>query len=244
MTGIFYSLARSFVIIINTLVAFLACLLIYASYTTSNKDFNAESLGEPKLINTYVSIIFASFGLLVAIVASLGLVGGIKQSKTLLAIYATIVFTSILFVLFVIVLTYTSNASNLSITEVDKTFVNSTVVVYNYVNSNDYRTTMIDYIQRTFSCCGVNSPDDWSEYALHKIPKSCCSSPIESQLPVYKYCQESDYKTGCWKAVTDVFFANMPLFRVSLYVAIAFGTICTFVAVFMIKALKLDLDMV
>lgn len=128
--------------------------------------------------------------------------------------------------------------------EVDKSFVNSTLVVYNYVDSGDVKTRFIDSIQKSFSCCGVNSPNDWTEYSIQKIPRSCCADPVESSLPVFKYCAESDHKIGCWKALMDYFYANIASFRSILYIFLVFGLVCASAAGFIIVALRHNFDVI
>lgn len=250
MRRLCFSLVRSFLIVVNLLATVLAILLVYVSFTAFDQSYEIDSFGgsdsqSPRLIHTYVSILFAGLGLIVALTSILGLLGALKKSKSLLTTYATIVFlmVSVLFVM--VIITFTLAQRNpVTYREIDKGFVNSTVVVYNHVDSSDMKTKFIDYIQRSYSCCGVNSPNDWQEYSLHKIPRSCCLEPVESSLPVFKYCAESDYKTGCWKALLDHFRANPnPILNV-LYVFISAGLICIIATGFIIFTIKKNLDIV
>lgn len=258
----------------NLLITALALLLIYVSFNFFNQDYEldtfadiggggpngSEGTNHPRLMHTYVSIICAGIGVIVALIALLGLLGALRKSKTILGTYALIILFLISILLVMIILTYTMNGSGQAsgngtsstsstsgqsnYREIDKSYVNSTVVVYNYVDSNDIKTRIIDNIQRSFACCGVNSPNDWTEYSLHKIPKSCCSEPVESSLPVFKYCAESDHKIGCAKVLMDHFYANLPTVRAILYLLISFGLICSAAAGFMIRTLKGPLDVV
>lgn len=247
MRQVCFSITRSLVIIVNLIICALACLLIYVSFNAFDQDYELDTLGDsnqPRLIHIYVSVIAAGLGLIIALLSLLGLAGALKKSKSILVTYAAIVLilVSILFVL--VVISFTLNKSTSNYKDIDKSFVNSTVVVYNYVDSSDIKSRIIDNIQRSFSCCGVNSPSDWTEYSLHKIPKSCCSEPVQSSLPVFKYCAESDHKIGCWRALTDHFHANLAAVRAILYVLIAFGMVCTVAAFFMYKTLKSNFDVV
>lgn len=247
MRRLCFSIIRSLVIVVNLIVTVLAALLIYVSFTAFDQNYELDTLGDthPKLVHTYVSIICAGLGLIIALLSFLGLFGAARKSKSILATYAAILFILVSILLILVIVTYSiQNASNSSYKEIDKSFVNSTVVVYNYVDSSDMKTRIIDNIQRSFSCCGVNSPNDWTEFSLHKIPKSCCSEPVESSLPVFKYCAESDHKIGCWKALVDHFHANLSSVRTVLYVFIAFGLICMSAVGFIILSLKKSLDVV
>jgi hypothetical protein len=251
MRRLCFSLVRSLLIVVNLLATALALLLVYVSFTAFDQNYEIDSFSttdstqSPRLIHTYVSILFAGLGLIIALTSLLGLLGALNKSKSLLTTYATIVFlmVSILFVM--VIITYTLSQQNpTAYKEIDKGFVNSTVVVYNHVDSSDMKTKFIDYIQRSYSCCGVNSPNDWQEYSLHKIPRSCCLEPVESSLPVFKYCAESDYKTGCWKALLDNFRANPNPILTVLYVFMSAGLICIAAAGFILLTIRKNLDIV
>lgn len=257
MRRLCFTFVRSLLIVVNLLVAVLAALLVYVSFTAFDQSYEIDSFGNtgssatdsqsPRLIHTYVSILCAGLGLIIVLLSLLGFMGALKKSKSLLAAYAIIVFLLVSSLIVLVLITFTitqQNSSNANYNEIDRGFVNSTVVVYNHVNSSDMKTKFIDYIQRSYSCCGVNSPNDWQEYSLHKIPRSCCLEPVESSLPVFKYCAESDYKTGCWKALLDHFRANPNPIRSVLYVFITFGVVCVAATGFLIGALRRHLDIV
>jgi len=239
-----FEITRSLVIIVNLIIAALSCLLIYVSFNAFSQDYEIDNDSPPRLVHTYVSIICATLGLVITLLSLLGLLGATKKSKTILKFYAIIVFIMVLVVFTTVMATFTFNTTSSSYKEIDRSFVNSTVVVYNYVDSSDIRTRIIDNIQRSFACCGVNSPNDWTEHSLQRIPRSCCSEPTESSLPVFKYCAESDYKIGCWKALTDHFHANLSSVRKILYLVIAFGLICSSAACFIIRTLRRGHDVV
>lgn len=246
MRRLCFSITRSLVIIVNLIIAGLSCLLIWVAFNAFDKDYGQDTLidSQPKLIHAYVSIFCACLGLLIGLLAILGLFGAVKKSKSVLATYAVILILMVSILAILVVVTYTMNTKSSSYTELDKSIVNSTVIVYNYVDSSDMKTRVIDSIQRSLSCCGLNSPNDWTEYSLHKIPKSCCSEPVESILPIFKYCAESEHKNGCWKAMLDSFYANLPFFRTILYTLIGFSTICVGAALFMNRTLRRSHDVV
>lgn len=237
---------RSLIIIVNLIVAALAVIFIYVSFNAFDQEYDVETINDshPKLIHTYVTILCAGIGLIIAILALLGLVGSTKRSKSILGTYAAIVSILVSLLALFVLWTFSITSADTFNKEVDKSVVNSTVALYNYVESSDRKTQFIDKIQRSFACCGINSPNDWNDYHQHKIPKSCCSQPVESTLPVFKHCAESDYKIGCWKALTDHMQANMGAIRLVLYILIAFGAFCAFAACFMIHTMKKSLDVV
>lgn len=248
MRRLCYGVTRYFVIVVNLLITALACLLIYVSF---NQDLELDSTSsnqnndiQPKLIHTYASIGCALLGFLVALLSTLGLYGAARKSKTILTIYAAILTSIITILLALVILTYTvkppPKGGNLK--EVDRSLVNSTVTVYNYVDSSDMKSRIIDNIQRSFSCCGVNSPSDWTDYSIQRIPKSCCSEPVESNLPIFKYCPESDFKIGCWRALTEHLQANLGSVRTLLYLLMSFCLVCILASLFMINTLRKSLQ--
>lgn len=243
MRRLFFSVVRSLVIIVNLIIATLACLLIYVSFNAFDQDYGLDD-SQPRLVHVYASVICAGLGLIVALLTILGLFGAIRKSKSILTTYAAILIFTVSILAIMVIFTYTLDTRGSSYKELDKSIVNSTVIVYNYVDPSDIKTRFIDKIQKSLSCCGLNSPNDWTEYSLHKIPKSCCSEPVESSLPVFKYCAESDYKNGCWKAILDYFHANLASFRTILYTLVAFCVICIGAAFFMIRTLRKSLDVV
>lgn len=242
----FFSIIRSLVIIVNLIIATLACLLIYVSFNAFDQDYGIDGLNDnqPRWIHIYATFICAGLGLIIALISILGLYGAIKKSKSILATYAAIIIFMVSILSIMVIITYSVDTRGSAYKDLDKSIVNSTIIVYNYVDSSDIKTRFIDKIQKSLSCCGLNSPNDWTEYSLHKIPKSCCSDPVESNLPAFKYCAESDYKNGCWKAIMDYFHANLVSFRTILYTLIVFCIICIGAAYFMIRTLRKSLDVV
>lgn len=247
MRKLCFGITRSLIIIVNLISAALAFLFIYTSFNAVNKKNSPDLLNDnpPKLDHIYVSFISAGFGLIIALLSLLGLFGTIKKSKSALRTYAVIVFLLVSVLIILVIITYTMpNTPPQIYKDWDKSFVNSTIAVYNYVDPTDDLTKFIDFIQNRFACCGVNSPNDWLEYYSHKIPKSCCMEPVESRLPKFKYCAESDARFGCHKALMDSFYSSLPVVRALLYVLIVFGLICTTAAFFMIRTLRRSLDVV
>lgn len=247
MRRLCFGITRSLVIIVNLISTVLAFLLIYSCFHAVSKKNSPDLLNDnsSKFDHIYVSFITASFGLIIALISLLGLFGAIRKSKSALGTYAAIVFflISILFIL--VIATYTMpNTPPQTYKDWDRSYVNSTIAMYNYVDPTDDLTKFIDFIQNKFACCGLNSANDWVEYYSHKIPRSCCSEPVESSLPKFKYCAESDYKFGCHKALMDSFYSSLPVIRAILYVMIVFGLICTTAAFFMIRTLRKSLDVV
>lgn len=258
MTQVCFTLVRSVIIIENLIVATMASLLIYVSLSAMDQDFGMDSLQDnhPKNVHAYISAISTGVGVIIALLSILGLFGAIKRSRSVLTMYGAIIFFMITILAILAALTLTIRNDGVVYRDVDKSIVNSTIGMYNYTDSNDVKTKVLDYIQKRLSCCGINSPNDWKDYGLHKIPKSCCSNHIDNNNNFlnnnnknlnninFKHCEQSEYRIGCWRAMTDYFHANLSTTRTVLYMIIGFGLVCVLAAYFMVRFLRQSLEVV
>lgn len=97
---------------------------------------------------------------------------------------------------------------------------------------------LIDTIQTKFSCCGVESAEDWVKIWEGYIPPSCCTTPITSQDPnwvkhfkvdddyEFLHCNEtSSYHLGCLVALKEdeqskfAWLSNLIVFLMVLTIA-------------------------
>lgn len=235
------------IILENLVVATLASLLIYISFSAMDHDFGMDALNDnhPKVVHAYISAISAGIGIIILLLSLLGLFGSIKKSESALAMYAAIIFFMVTILAIMVIFTLTMQKNGTVYKDVDRSIVNTTIAVYNHSDPTDIKTTVLDQIQKRLSCCGINSPADWKDYGpTRKIAKSCCATQIEASNPFFKYCEQSDYKIGCWKAITDYFHANLSAARTILYILIAFGLTCSLAAFSMLKSLKRSLEVV
>lgn len=231
---------------VNLVVVTMASMLIYVSFSAIDQDFGMDTLNDnhPRVVHTYISAISAGVGIIIALLSLLGLFGALKKSESALAMYAAIVFFMIAILAILVVVSLTMQNTGVIYKDLDKGIVNTTINIYNHTNANDFRTRALDQIQRRLSCCGINSPNDWKEYGIRKIPKSCCLMQVESNQPMFKYCEVSDFKIGCWRAMTDYFHANLSSARTILYVLIGFGLVCSMAAISLIRTLRRSLEVV
>lgn len=244
-----FSLMRGVLIFTNLSVTSLACLLIYVSFSAMDQDFGMDTLNDnhPKVVHAYMSAISAGVGIITALLSLIGLFGAIRKSKSALGMYAAIIFFMISMLAILLVLTLTMKTNGVVYRDIDKSLVNTTVTMYNHTDVTNVRTQVLDHLQQKLSCCGINSPSDWKDYGIHKMPKSCCATPIDTDFsfkPPFKYCEQSDYKTGCWRAMTDYFHSNLSTFRIILYAMIGFGLACSLAACSMVKTLKRSSEVV
>lgn len=241
-----FSLVRTLIIIENLVVVTLASLLIYVSFSAMDQDFGMDTLHDnhPKNVHAYISAISAGVGIIIALLSILGLFGAIRKSRSFLTMYASIIFFMITILALGAVITLTLRNEGVVYRDFDKSFVNTTIVLYNHTDPNDVKTRIFDRFQRHLSCCGINSPNDWKDFGNHKIPKSCCAQPSDINGSMYKYCEQSDHKVGCWRATTDYFHANLSAVRTVLLIIIGFGITCVLAAYSMVRTLKRSLEVV
>lgn len=242
-----FGLTRTFLIFVNFVIVFLASLLIYISFSALDQDFGMDTLNDnhPKVVHTYISAISAGVGIIIALMSILGLFGALKKSESVLAMYSGIIICMIIILTVLVVLSITVRKDT-AYKDIDKSIVNTTVHIYNYTNINDFRTKALDQIQRRLSCCGINSPNDWRQYGhIRKIPRSCCSNQVETTQPaLFQYCEQSDHKIGCWKAMTDYFEANISSVKTFLYVLNGFGLVCAAASLYMIRIIRRRFEVV
>ena len=242
-----FGLTRTFLILVNFIIVFLACLLIYISFSALDQDFGMDVLNDnhPKIVHTYISAISAGVGIIIALMSILGLFGALKKSESVLAMYSAIIFFMIIILTLLVILSITVRKET-AYKDIDKSIVNSTVHIYNFTNINDFRTKALDQIQKRLNCCGINSPNDWRDYGhIRKIPRSCCSNQIETSQPaLFKYCEQSDYKIGCWKSMTDYLDANISSVKTFLYILNAFGLTCSVASLYMIRTIRRRFEVV
>lgn len=241
-----FGVIRTLIILENLIVATLASLLIFVSFSAMDQDFGMDTLNDnhPKVVHTYISAISAGVGIIIALLSLLGLFGAIKKSESALGMYAAIIFFLVSILAVLAIFTLTMQNTGVVYKDVDKSIVNTTIAIYNHTDLNDVKTRVLDQIQRRLSCCGINSPDDWKNYGWRKIAKSCCTVQLESAQPLFKYCEQSDHKVGCWRALTDYFHANLSSARTILYVIIGFGLTCSLAAFSMVRTLRRSLEVV
>lgn len=89
---------------------------------------------------------------------------------------------------------------------------NSTIEVFsNYSEASNISSTksLVDYIQQTFECCGVNKPEDWINQYLDGIstPDSCCKNLVSGCGRKSLNNRERIFTHGCNPPFTS-FFEN------------------------------------
>ncbi|XP_011291684.1 CD63 antigen [Musca domestica] len=81
---------------------------------------------------------------------------------------------------------------------------------YNPTHTNDV-TFMWDYVQRTFTCCGVESYKDWNTVLNGSLPLSCCRNPV-GQVGSFTCTMNNEdvnrYSLGCLSEFSNYIAAH------------------------------------
>lgn len=228
---------------LNLVMLTLGFLLIYVSLNAIDHDFGLDTLNDDhsRAVHIYIATTTACNGVIISVLATIGYIGAYRKSKVALGMYAGIIFflMAILAVINLVMLTLGS-ADNSYQRDVDKSLVNTTLSSYNHTDTAGIGTIVVDYVQKRLSCCGINSPDDWKEYGSYKkIAKSCCFNNTKvNQKPFFKYCEQSTFEIGCWKAMTDQFGSNISRAKTILQSTMIFGLVCSSATLLMIRNIK------
>ncbi|CAI9556921.1 unnamed protein product [Staurois parvus] len=108
--------------------------------------------------------------------------------------------------------------------EIKDTFLRTyTEAIQNY-NGNDERSRAVDDVQKSLSCCGVQSYTNWTSsiyFHEHGIPPSCCSNMSDcnpSDMRNMTIVPHKVYQRGCYELVTNFMETNM-----GIIAGVAFG---------------------
>jgi len=155
-----------------------------------DEDLNIIYLG------SILIIVVSSFVLLITF---LGCCGALKESRCLLGTYVFCVIVLICCMIGGIALA----ASGTQLVDL-KTPLKDTMSDYDNSDPNDPVTQAWDGIQQEYECCGVDGPQDWSEFGNFiqgDVPDSCCASPVTG-------CTEVP---GCYSKFEDIIKQNEDL---------------------------------
>jgi ABC-type transport system involved in multi-copper enzyme maturation permease subunit len=110
-------------------------------------------------------------GAIVMFLSCLGCWGSIKENKTALFAYSTLV--GILFVVVFIVAISTLIFRG-QIDNMVKEWMDRTVKDYKFDDANDANTQAWNTMQSSMHCCGINGSADWTTMGHAQPPMSCC----------------------------------------------------------------------
>lgn len=138
-----------------------------------------------------------SLGVFVLILSSLGFYGTYKNRSSFLKIF--IGFLSIILLLQLIAAIVAFSLHDKAEDQLRTRLIQS-LTKY----KEDSIGRQWDFLQRSWSCCGVDQPSDWQKLAQQEdLPKSCCVQPdcLSTVNNGTAY-----FETGCYQSVLNIFF--------------------------------------
>jgi CD63 antigen len=163
-----------------------------------------------------------AIGLVVFLIAIIGLCGVIRDSGCLLTLFS-ILLTIVLIGEFVLSGVVYHMSGNIKKYVLDQ--MNYTISVYN-TTDHEASTLAWNVLQTDIECCGIYGPKDWKPITHNdELPKSCCYA-----IPVGGICTlEYSWNNGCYESLESNIQDNSQLL---IWTAIGFAFIQLF-AVFL-----------
>nr|BAN20687.1 tetraspanin, putative [Riptortus pedestris] len=181
----FFSCTSKFILFFFNLIVVMlsAAILGIGIYAILNNKTYGGTLSTP-------AIIFIVIGCAITIVAFLGCWGAIQENRCYLHLYA-----SILLVLLLILIAIGA-AVIIRKDQTEASLLQFLGTVFDKGQSDDVTSkTLIDEIQSSFKCCGMDGPQEYI-WNLKPIPASCCYGGNS--------CNAIDaYKDGCQQKVLN-----------------------------------------
>ena len=147
-------------------------------------------------------------GLVTFILAALGVLGGICQARPLLVIFAVglILIVLIEFIGAVVVIVAVTQRP-VAIDSIAARMRDS-LELYRDPPVNEGANAFVDAMQRTFDCCGINSPDDWNDSTFvnstGRFPDTCCTGAINNCTTL----ATEFHKRGCVPSIQSLLTTN------------------------------------
>ncbi|CAF2393792.1 unnamed protein product [Rotaria sp. Silwood2] len=140
-----------------------------------------------------------ALGVIIIILTAVGLIGVYKSRLNLLKIFIGSLIIIVLLQLIVAIATFSlRNKANY---QLRTRLIQS---LSNYKNGNQDIITEWDRLQQTWSCCGVDKADDWSNYGqLSEPPASCC---LNNDCTIPSINGTAYFSRGCYESTLNLVF--------------------------------------
>lgn len=148
----------------------------------------------PDKVDTNVmfpSITLIVLGSIIVVISFFGCCGAIRESHCM-----TITFAS--FLLFILLVQVAVAVYAFVVVKNPENITEQYTVVFNDYSTKNESRDLVDIVQTSFACCGVNGPDDF-KLQLMSPPPSCCSK-VENET-----CSTKEfYQDGCISKIKKV----------------------------------------
>ncbi|XP_003388341.1 PREDICTED: tetraspanin-14-like [Amphimedon queenslandica] len=202
---------KFFLFIMNFLVWLLGCALLAAGIFAQVEIGTLNEIGVGSLLSS-PSIILICLGGIMFILGFCGCLGALREIFLLLVIYAIVLTVIVIIEIGIAVYIYFQydNAKNQFAEQLEQPIVR-------YYDDADLQS-LIDLVQTSLQCCGINGPNDWQRnayfncssiaYQRCSVPFSCCimnnnDEVINTQCGYRRLQNDSDrylqeiYTEGC-----------------------------------------------
>lgn len=164
-------LIKFIIFIISFMFGLTAFMLLAVGSTISTIFDDFEIFMDDHFFTPANLMIFISICLM--IVAITGCIGAFKESTMLVNIFGVLLFIVFSMELTAAVLAYLLHG------QVSMMLVRTMNDAFMAYKENTYIASGIDFLQTNLECCGIDSPDDWSQVFEQKanktvVPDSCC----------------------------------------------------------------------
>ncbi|CAO1420702.1 unnamed protein product [Diamesa serratosioi] len=128
------------------------------------------------------------------LVSICGCIGALKESTMIINIFGLLLLVVFIMEVAAAISAYVMHGQ---VTTMLIRTMNESFMAY---DDNEYMTKGIDFLQTNLECCGIDSPDDWSELFANdgletSVPNSCCESIVLNAAG--KYECDIFFEHGC-----------------------------------------------
>lgn len=226
-------LIKFIIFIISFMFGLTAFLLLAVGTKISSILDDFEIFVDDHFITPANLMIFISICLM--LVAITGCIGAIKESTMLVNIFGALLFLVFSMELTAAVLAYLMHG------QVSGMLVRTMNDAFNAYKENTYVADGIDFLQVNLECCGIDSPDDWSQIFEQKnnktvVPDSCCEYMTQDGEECLQF-----FQYGCLRRLNYIVEKSSMLIA-SGALTVAFvqflGVICAFMLAKTIRRTK------
>lgn len=203
MRNCFDSLLKNILILFNLVFSITGIALIgLGTYAKIHADNYFNFLGD-QYVNTPIIVICV--GIVIFVIAFFGCSGALQKNKCMLNTYATFLIIIFLAEIGAAIAIYNFKGDLKDV--VTKNMKNG----MNNYNKTGYEgvTKSWDLIQQDLKCCGVDSPQDWQNTTVVKVPNSCCQG--EGVKGCGANNDDKKFKIGCLERFENQFRSHIAI---------------------------------
>lgn len=171
-------------------------ILVIGVLVQVGKQNYSKHLNEFTDYVTFPAITLIVIGSIIFVIAFLGCCGAIRESHCMMVTFACLLLTILILQVAVAIYVFVTvkNSGDISFKD---TYVKE---VFNHYKDSDEQRDIVNTIQETLECCGVDGPSDFRSSLGIDVPGSCCGRPKDSTCDPL-----NSFKKGCAKSLEELF---------------------------------------